>query len=776
MTKTKDFSYWKKRFWISYCIVLIFIALLFTAISMGWLGFMPSFEELENPKSNLASEVISADQELLGKYYIENRSNSHYSDLSPNLLNALIATEDSRFYNHSGVDTKAVFRVFWGLVSGNNKGGGSTITQQLAKNLFPRKPDRTFFETVLIKLKEWVVATKLERNYTKKEILAMYFNTVDFGSLSFGVKSAAKTYFNKSPDSLNVEEAALLVGILKAPSWYNPVHNPERATKRREVVLHQMMKHGYLTQEQYDSLRVIPLDMRHYQLEDHTSGLATYFREYLRNILYASKPDKDDYEESQDYRYDSLQWNTNPLFGWINKNPKPDGSKYDIYKDGLKIYTTINSKMQQYAEEAVSEHLKNELQPAFFKHWKGVKDAPFDARLGKTVIDKIMSDAMRRSDRYLSLKKAGLSNDEIRQNFNKLIPMRVFTWRGNRDTVMSPWDSIRYYKYFLQSGLMSMEPQTGFVRAYVGGIDYTNFKYDHVMQARRQVGSTFKPFVYTVAMQEGEYSPCSKVPNVQQTVKMYDGSIWAPQNSEHDHEGEMVTLKWALANSVNWVSAFLIKQYGPEAVIKVAQKMGVKSHIDPVYSICLGTADLKLSEMVGAMSTFANKGIYTEPIFVTRIEDKNGNVISKFVPKQEEAMSEQTAYLMLGLMKGVVESGTGARIRYKYGLTNPIAGKTGTTQNNSDGWFMGLTPGLVTGVWVGNEDRSVHFRSILLGQGATMALPIWAIYMKKVYADKSLKVPMDDFDKPYDELSVETDCGKFEAVQGKKPIMEKDKF
>ena len=776
MTKTKDFSYWKKRFWISYCIVLIFIALLFTAISMGWLGFMPSFEELENPKSNLASEVISADQELLGKYYIENRSNSHYSDLSPNLLNALIATEDSRFYNHSGVDTKAVFRVFWGLVSGNNKGGGSTITQQLAKNLFPRKPDRTFFETVLIKLKEWVVATKLERNYTKKEILAMYFNTVDFGSLSFGVKSAAKTYFNKSPDSLNVEEAALLVGILKAPSWYNPVHNPERATKRREVVLHQMMKHGYLTQEQYDSLRVIPLDMRHYQLEDHTSGLATYFREYLRNILYASKPDKDDYEESQDYRYDSLQWNTNPLFGWINKNPKPDGSKYDIYKDGLKIYTTINSKMQQYAEEAVSEHLKNELQPAFFKHWKGVKDAPFDARLGKTVIDKIMSDAMRRSDRYLSLKKAGLSNDEIRQNFNKLIPMRVFTWRGNRDTVMSPWDSIRYYKYFLQSGLMSMEPQTGFVRAYVGGIDYTNFKYDHVMQARRQVGSTFKPFVYTVAMQEGEYSPCSKVPNVQQTVKMYDGSIWAPQNSEHDHEGEMVTLKWALANSVNWVSAFLIKQYGPEAVIKVAQKMGVKSHIDPVYSICLGTADLKLSEMVGAMSTFANKGIYTEPIFVTRIEDKNGNVISKFVPKQEEAMSEQTAYLMLGLLKGVVESGTGARIRYKYGLTNPIAGKTGTTQNNSDGWFMGLTPGLVTGVWVGNEDRSVHFRSILLGQGATMALPIWAIYMKKVYADKSLKVPMDDFDKPYDELSVETDCGKFEAVQGKKPIMEKDKF
>ncbi len=776
MTKTKDFSYWKKRFWISYCVVLIFIALLFTAISYGLLGFMPSFEELENPKSNLASEVISADQELLGKYYIENRSNSHYSDLSPNLLNALIATEDSRFYNHSGVDPKAVFRVIWGLVSGNNKGGGSTITQQLAKNLFPRKPDRTFFETVLIKLKEWVVATKLERNYTKKEILAMYFNTVDFGSLSFGVKSAAKTYFNKSPDSLNVEEAALLVGILKAPSWYNPVRNPERAIKRREVVLHQMMKHNFLTQEQYDSLRVIPLDMRHYQLEDHTSGLATYFREYLRKILYASKPDKDDYEDAQDYHYDSIQWATNPLFGWINKNPKPDGSKYDIYKDGLKFYSTINSKMQQYAEEAVSEHLKNELQPAFFKHWKGVKDAPFDARLGKPVIDKIMADAMRRTDRYRLLKKAGLSNDEIRENFNKPTPMRVFTWRGNRDTVMSPWDSIRYYKYFLQSGLMSMEPQTGFVRAYVGGIDYTNFQYDHVMQGRRQVGSTFKPFVYTVAMQEGEYSPCSKVPNVQQTVELYDGSTWAPQNSDHDREGEMVTLKWALANSVNWVSAFLIKQYGPEAVIKVAQKMGVKSHIDPVYSICLGTADLKLSEMVGAMSTYANKGIYTEPIFITRIEDKNGNVISKFVPKQEEAMNEQTAYLMLGLMKGVVESGTGARIRYKYGLTNPIAGKTGTTQNNSDGWFMGLTPSLVTGVWVGNEDRSVHFRSILLGQGATMALPIWAIYMKKIYADKSLKVPMDDFERPYDELTVETDCSKFEETQKTKNVVANDKF
>lgn len=759
--KNNDNRFWLKRFWMLYIASLLLIVLLFTAISLGWLGFMPSFEELENPKSNLASEVISADQELLGKFYIENRSNVHFQELSPWLVKALIATEDARFYNHSGVDPKAVFRVIFGMVTGNSKGGGSTISQQLAKNLFPRKPDRTFFETVIIKLKEWVTATKLERNYTKNEIIAMYFNTVDFGSLSFGIKSAAKTYFNKSPDSLKIEESALLVGILKAPSYFSPVKNPERASKRREVVLNQMRKNNYISDEQYDSLRVLPINMSHYSIQDHNSGLATYFREYLRKIMYAGKPDKDDYSDPQDYSYDSLQWETSPLYGWINKNKKPDGTKYNLYKDGLKIYTTINSKMQKYAEEAVTEHLKNEIQPSFFKHWKGVKGAPFDMSLGQDAVNKIMNDAMRRSDRYHNLKRAGMSEDSIKITFHKPTVMEVFTWNGYQDTVMTPWDSIRYYKYFLQAGLMSMEPQTGFVRAYVGGIDYQHFQYDHVMQGRRQVGSTFKPFVYTLAMQEGEFSPCSKVPNVQPTIELPSGEKWEPSNSDHDREGEMVTLKWALANSVNWVSAYLIKTYSPQAVVKMAHKMGIKSYIPPVYSICLGTADLKLSEMVGAMSTFPNKGIYTEPIFVTRIEDKNGNVIAKFVPNQQEAMSEQTAYLMLSLMKGVVESGTGARLRYKYGLTNPIAGKTGTTQNNSDGWFMGLTPNLVTGVWVGNEDRSVHFRSILLGQGATMALPIFALYMKKVYADKSLNISMDDFEKPADELTVEIDCNKY---------------
>ncbi|MCK9617374.1 MAG: transglycosylase domain-containing protein [Lentimicrobiaceae bacterium] len=758
---------WVKRFWLLYIASIVFVILLFTMISLGWLGFMPSFEELENPKSNLASEVISADQELLGKFYIENRSIIHYEELSPWLIKALIATEDARFYKHSGVDPKAVFRVMFGIVTGNSKGGGSTISQQLAKNLFPRKPNRTFVETVFTKLKEWVTATKLERNYTKNEIIAMYLNTVDFGSLSFGIKSAAKTYFNKSPDSLNVEESALLIGILKAPSFYSPIRNPERALKRREVVLNQMRKHNYLTEEQYDSVRQTPIDMKHYSIQDHTSGLATYFREYLRKIMYAEKPDEDNYDDKEDYSYDSLQWETNPLYGWINKNKKPDGSKYNLYKDGLKIYTTLNSKMQEYAEEAVKEHLKKELQPSFFKHWKGVKGAPFDVSLGSDVISKIMKDAMHRSDRYHNLKRAGMDEDEIQQNFKTPTLMQVFTWNGDRDTLMSPWDSIRYYKYFLQAGLMSMEPQTGFVRAYVGGIDYQHFQYDHITQGRRQVGSTFKPFVYTLAMQEGEFSPCSKVPNVQQTVELPSGDKWEPKNSDHDREGEMVTLRWALANSVNWVSAYLIKRYSPEAVVKMAHKMGVKSYIPPVYSICLGTADLKLNEMVGAMSCFPNKGIYTEPIFVTRIEDKNGNLIAKFVPNQEEAMSEQTAYLMLTLMKGVVENGTGARLRYKYGLNNPIAGKTGTTQNNSDGWFMGLTPNLVTGVWVGNEDRSVHFRSILLGQGATMALPIFALYMKKIYADPSLHISVDDFEKPADELTVEIDCNKYVEKQGK---------
>lgn len=762
-----DVRVWRKRFWSAYLIVFAFIVLLFTAISAGLLGFMPSFEELENPKSNLASEVISADQELLGKYYIENRSNINYQELSPNLVNAIIATEDARFEKHSGVDVKALFRVTYGLVSRSNKGGGSTISQQLAKNLFPRKPNRNFFETVFIKLKEWVTAIKLERNYTKEEILAMYFNTVEFGANSFGVKSAAKTFFNKLPSELTVEESAMLVGMLKAPTFFSPVRNPDRAMKRREVVLHQMEKYGFLTEKEYDSIRVIPLDMSQYRMQDHNTGIAAYFREYLRMTLSAKKPNRKNYIDKQAFADDSLQWVNNPLYGWIEKNPKPDGSSYNLYKDGLKIHTTINSHMQQYAEQAVVEHMGSDIQPTFFKHWKDREGAPFDFPKSqvKEESEKLMTASMKRSDRYRKMKAAGMPEDSIRLSFNTKIPMTVFSWKGNIDTVMTPWDSIRYYKFFLQAGLMSVEPQTGFVRAYVGGINYSHFKFDHVKMARRQVGSTFKPFVYTLAMQEGDFSPCTKVANIQYSIDLPEGGRWEPRNANDFKKGEMVTLKEALANSINWISAFLIKRYSPQAVIKIARKMGVTSPIDPVPSISLGTPDLTLYEMVGAMNTYAAKGVYIEPLFVTRIEDKNGNVLARFMPRQEEAMSEEIAYLMVDLMKGVVESGTGQRLRYRYGISNPVAGKTGTTQNNSDGWFMGLTPDLVTGVWVGGEDRSIRFRSIALGQGANMALPIWALYMKRIYEDKELNVSQGDFERPSAPLSVEIDCRKYEEQQ-----------
>lgn len=765
----KDLKHWLKRFWLLYLSILGFLVLFFTAMSFGLLGFMPSFEELENPKSNLASEVYSADQEVLGKYYIENRSNVHFSDLSPNLVNAIVATEDARFYKHSGVDVKALFRVTFGILTFSKQGGGSTITQQLAKNLFPRKANRTFIETVFIKMKEWITAIKLERNYTKEEIIAMYFNTVDFGSNSFGIKSAAKTFFNTTPDKLTVEQSAMLVGMLKAPTWFSPVRNPERALKRREVVLNQMRKQDYLSETAYDSLRVLPLDMTKYRMQDHASGEATYFREYVRRIMNAKEPRRKDYFDAALYAQDSMQWESNPLYGWIEKNPKPDGSKYNLYKDGLRIFTTLNSRMQIYAEQAVAEHLGKDLQPAFFKHWKGREGAPFDfpRDVVKEESMKLLTSSMKRSDRYIRLRNAGVSEDSIKRSFNTPIPMKVFTWKGERDTTMTPWDSILYCKFFLQAGLMSIEPQTGFVRAYVGGINYKHFQYDHAMMAKRQVGSTFKPFVYTLAMQEGDFSPCTKIANIQYSVDLPDGTRWEPKNSSDYKEGQLVTLKEALANSINWISAFLIKRYSPAAVVSIARKMGVTSRIDAVPAISLGTPDLTLYEMAGAMNTYAAKGVYIEPLLVSRIEDKNGNVISRFIPRQQEAMSEETAYLMLQLMKGVVESGTGVRLRYRYGLNYPIAGKTGTSQSHSDGWFMGLTPDLVTGIWVGGEDRSIRFRSIGLGQGANMALPIWALYMKKIYADPKLNISTGDFEAPLHPLSVEIDCKKYEQQQSR---------
>jgi penicillin-binding protein 1A len=736
---SKKINYKKtvKRIWLIYFSFIAFIILLFFIISKGWLGFMPSFEELENPKSNLAAEVISADQVVLGTYFIENRSNVHFNELSPFLVNALIATEDARFEKHSGIDTKGMFRVFFKSVLFGKKsaGGGSTITQQLAKNLFPRKKHQNKLLLIFSKLREWITAIKLERNYTKDEIISMYYNTVDFGSNAFGIRSASKTYFGKEPSELKIEEAAMLVGMLKAPTRFSPVRHKDVALQRRDVVLYQMYKYNYIKKNQYDSLKIIPIDVSNYHVQNQNAGKATYFREYIRQQL-------DD---------------------WCDNHYKEDGSPYNLYKDGLKIYTTINSKMQQYAEEAVREYIGKELQPAFFRHWKGHRNAPFDPQLTDEERSNIIRDAMSRTQRYARLKEQGLSPVEIKLAFSKPVKMRVFSWKGERDTTMSPLDSIKYYKFFLRAGLMSMEPQTGFVRAYVGGINYKHFKFDQVMQAKRQVGSTFKPFIYTLALQELGYSPCKKVPNIPVSFDLPDGTKWIPDNAEKDDEGKMVTLKYALANSITSISAYLMKRLSPGGVIELARKMGVTSQIDAVPSICLGTPSLSLYEMVGAMSTFADKGVYIKPVFITRIEDKNGKILDRFATEKKEAMSEETAYLMIDLLKGVVLHGTSVRLIYKYKFNNPIAGKTGTTQNYSDGWFMGLTPNLVSGVWVGCEDRSCHFRSMQLGQGANEALPIWAIYMRKVYNDKTLNIFQGDFERPAKPLSVETDCSKYEA-------------
>lgn len=744
--KTRRFIW---GFWITYVLGLLMVVALFISIGYGLFGKMPSFQELENPESNQATEIFSSDGKLLGKYYVENRSNIHYQDLSPNIVNALIATEDARFHNHSGIDAKATLRMFFGVLSGTDKGGGSTITQQLAKNLFPRKPRYTKLELGVMKLKEWVTAVKLERNYSKQEILAMYLNTVDFGSMSFGIKSAAKTYFNKSPDQLNPEEAALLIGILKAPTFFSPVRNPDRALARRNIVLKQMEKYGYISSFEYDSLSGLSIDMSNYRIQDHTSGLATYFREYLR--MYLTE--------------------------WCNSHSKEDGTPYNLYRDGLKIYTTINTLLQAYAEEAVQEYLGKELQPSFFSHWKGQKNAPFVFEKNeRQEILNLMMSAMRRTDRYYRLKKEGYTDEEIYDNFQHPVPMKVFSWNGPIDTVLTPMDSIRYYKFFLQAGLMSMDPHTGYIRAYVGGIDNKYFQYDHVILSKRQVGSTFKPFLYTLAIQEGE-TPCTTYPNVQPVIELWNGDKWAPENSSDDLIGEEVTLKWALANSNNWISGQLMKKYSPQDVITIAQKMGVTSYIPPVYSIALGSADLSLYEMVGAMSTFANQGQWIEPIFITRIEDKFGNVVERFVPKKQEAISEQTAYLMIEMLKGVVEYGTSVRLRYKYGFTNEIAGKTGTTQNQSDGWFMGITPDLVTGVWIGCEDRAAHFRTLALGQGANMALPVWAIYMQKVYADSlNTGVYKRNFTRPDFEVDVTFNCDSLSQAT-RKPSRDKyDEF
>jgi penicillin-binding protein 1A len=751
-------------FWFLYSLPYVILILLFLLLYNGRLGYVPTFEDLENPKNNLASEVYSADSVLLGKFYLENRTYVDFDELSPNIINALIATEDIRFHRHSGVDARGLARVFIkSIVLGqSSSGGGSTITQQLAKNLYPR--DTTYYrcavrrkvKLVVAKFKEWNTAVKLERNYTKNEIIVMYLNTVPFGHNAYGIKSAAKVFFDTTPDSLGVEQAALLVGLLKAQSKFSPVNNPELSMWRRNIVLNQMRKYKYIGEEEFDSLIVIPVKLN-YRIQDHEYGLATYFRQYLQVTLGASKPDRNRYFMYSYFQHDSIEWEENPLYGWVNKNHKPDGTPYSLYRDGLRIFTTINASMQEYAEKALTEHLGGYLQETLFKELKNNPQAPFSEDLTKENIESIMMQAMRNTERYNHLRRTGESMDSIMKAFNTPVPMRVFHWSGEIDTVMSPMDSLRYYKFFLRGGLMAVEPSTGYVKAYVGGPNFRYFKYDHVTIGKRQVGSTFKPFLYTLAMQEG-YSPCYQIPNVPQTFKDQD-STWTPRSGGTEYLGKMVTLKWGLAHSINNISAWLVKQFPPQTIIDdVARKVGIKSDLMPVPSIIFGTSDVTLYEMVGAFNTFVNKGVYIQPLFVTRIEDRNGNVLAIFRPEQNEAFNAQTAYLMIDLLKGVVDGGTGIRLRHTYEFTAEMAGKTGTTQNHSDGWFIGMTPNLVTGVWVGAEDRSVHFNSLYLGSGANMALPVFGMFIRSIYENGTLGVTQEDVFEVPPGFDVDIDC------------------
>jgi penicillin-binding protein 1A len=761
-SKGQKFQLW---FWGIFSFSWVLIISLFVLIGLEFFGPLPSFEQLENPKSNLASEVLSEDHEVLGYIYKDLRSYVDFDDLSPNLVHALLATEDIRFNKHSGIDARGLARVLVKtiILQQSGSGGGSTITQQLSKNLFPR--DTVYRRSavarksnlVVVKFKEWITSVKLERNYTKDEIMAMYFNTVAFGSNSFGIKAAAKTFFNTTPDSVTVEQAALLVGVVNAPTRYSPIRNPEQSLARRNFVISQMSKYGFISQKDRDSLRAIPIELN-FNVQDHNFGPATYFRESLRLLLSKRNPDPRAYYNYSTYREDSIQWANDPLYGWCNKNLKPDGSPYNLYRDGLKIYTTINSRMQQYAEEAVVEHLGKNLQVAFDHEQKSRKFRLFHDDLSNEQINAILLQAMRQTERYRVLRNKGTSMDSINRHFNNKVPMTIFTWKGERDTLLSPLDSIKHYKRHLRAGFMAMDPKTGHVKAWVGGPNFRHFKFDHVKQGKRQVGSTIKPFLYTLAMQEG-YSPCHLVPNVPQTFVVAD-SIWTPRNSgSSKYDGQMVTLKWGLANSVNNISAWLMKQFNPRALVEMTSRLGITSTITPVVSAFLGTSDLSVYEMVGAYGTYANKGVHIEPLLVTRIEDKNGNVLASFHTQRNEAISDQTAYLMINLMEGVVNQGTGTRLRRIYSIQGPIAGKTGTTQNHSDGWFMGMVPNLVGGVWVGAEDRSVRFQTIGLGQGANMALPIFAIFLEKVHKDGRLGVnPTDMWEKPLRLSTVNLDC------------------
>ena len=730
-----------RTLWALLVASILTAGLAFYAINEGWIGYMPPIEDLQNPINRFATQIISADGRVMGtwNYNRENRIIVDYTQLSPSLVQALVATEDVRFYDHSGIDFYALGRaiVKRGVFGQKSAGGGSTITQQLAKQLYSETA-HSVMERLLQKPIEWVIAVKLERNYTKDEILTMYLNYFDFLHNAVGIKTASNTYFSKEPKDLTPTEAAVLVGLCKNPSYYNPVRHPDRSLERRNVVLGQMLKAGYITDADFQKYSAEPLNLK-FHVADHKDGIAVYFRDFLRRYMMAKKPNVSDYPSWNMVKYhiDSINWETDPLYGWCNKNYKKNGDPYNVYTDGLRVHTTIDSRMQEYAEQAAREHVVKFLQPAFDKENKGHKNAPYSGSISQDQLNKILMRSVRQSERYRLMKNDGATEEQIMQSFRTKTEMTVFTYHGEKDTIMTPLDSIRYYKSFLRTGFMSICPQNGHVKAYVGGLDFTHFAYDMAMEGRRQVGSTIKPFLYSLAMENG-FSPCDLAPNVQQTY-MVAGRPWTPRNSGHARYGEMVTLKWGLQQSNNWISAYLMSKLSPQAFVTLLHEYGIRNpDIHPSMALCLGPCEITVGEMVSAYTAFVNHGIRAAHMFVTRIEDNEGNEIAQFQPRMNEVISEESANKMLYMLKAVVDGGTAGRLRHKYGFTAELGGKTGTTNNNSDAWFMGLTPTLVTGVWVGGDDRDIHFSSMAMGQGATMALPVFALYMQKVYKDKQL--------------------------------------
>lgn len=772
-----------KIFWI---LVTAPVALIMILLVLVWLfAEIPSFEELENPDSKLATQVIAEDGETLATFHIENRTFASYDELSEHLVHAAVATEDQRFYSHSGIDMRGLARVAVKtlLMRDSSQGGGSTITQQLAKTLYPRRevnsriPGMSKVVMVWTKLKEWITAVKLERNYTKDEIMNMYLNSIFYGGGAFGVKSASETFFAKLPGELTVEEAAMLVGMVNKPTRYNPAINPDKALTRRNFVIGKMARAGYITKAERDSIQAIPITLQ-YQVQDHNAGHAPYFRDMLRRTMNAQKPKRSSYQNREDYSADSLAWATDDLYGWLNKNKKADGSSYDLDRDGLRIYTTINYKMQQYAEEAVAEHLGKNLQKSFENDLRRKPNRPFSNDVDEDTRNRLMSQARRWSDRYRMMKNGGASESEILKSFKEPTKMRIFSWdgKGYIDTLMTPDDSIKYYKSILRAAFMAIEPGSGHIKAYVGGPNYRYFKYDNVRQGKRQVGSTIKPYLYTLAMQSG-MSPCTQVVNVPQSFIVGE-DVWTPRSTDKaEYIGRTVTLKWGLANSSNNISAYLMSQLGPEAMLGMMRAMGISSYVDAVPALCVGSADISVYEMVSAYNTFPSKGVYVTPLFVTRIEDNQGNVISEFTNRKREAISEETAYLMANLMQGVVNAGTGSRLRGTYALRGEIAGKTGTTNDNSDGWFIGYTPSLTAGIWVGAEDRQVHFQSLALGGGSNMALPIWGIFMKKVLKDGTLGISESDKFQAPAGMVLDLSCsGGDEDAAMKKAAAEEEEY